>query len=162
LAIFATCCQKRKPLIEVMETNPSCVVMRVMAKYTSEASTALDEGAERRTCQGATQARGDLDVRWLSTCEPAATPTKVTQSVWCRHKREPIHATVHSTANNKTADLGLAYLLGTADGSISVSRTSVRQLKGCFGELIELHGRHVQMRQGLYRPARSLRESWES
>lgn len=31
--------------------------------------------------------------------------------------------------------------------------------KYVFGELIGLRGRHVQMRQGVYRPARSLRQS---
>lgn len=85
LAIFAECCKDREPLIEVMNTDPPCVLVGQVT-YSEDAITKFDEGSERERWQGAGRARGSQGFVWLSTFERMA-ERGVGQWVWCRHRR---------------------------------------------------------------------------
>jgi hypothetical protein len=76
LAVVAACCKDRPPLIEVMETNPPCVLVGGAA----HGSTA----AERKPWQGVGR-RGE-GYAWLSTFERMA-GTNIRYWTWCEHHR---------------------------------------------------------------------------
>ncbi|WP_322859153.1 hypothetical protein U8D42_03970 [Mycobacterium europaeum] len=84
LAIFAPCC-KEEPLIEVMNTEPPCVLVR---QVTYGATDPAD--TERKPWSGAR--RGDVGVVWLSTFERMAEQGPP-QIVPCRHRRWRVSAT---------------------------------------------------------------------
>jgi hypothetical protein len=76
LAVVAQCCPNRAPLLEVMETEPPCVVVRGV-KYGKAAD-------DRKPWQGA--GRGAESFGWLSTFEGMA-GTNINYWLWCEHRR---------------------------------------------------------------------------
>ena len=76
LAVVAECCKDRPPLIEVMNTDPPCVIVG-----TAEHA---EPSAERKAWQGV--GRGGEGFAWLSTFEAMA-GTNLRYWLWCEDHR---------------------------------------------------------------------------
>lgn len=83
LAIAAPCCPG-SPLVEVMDTDPPCVLVRQL----SYGHTDPDD-PDRKQWQGSR--RGDQGIVWLAAFERMA-ERRAKQYVWCRHRRWAIAA----------------------------------------------------------------------
>lgn len=83
LAITAPCCPGA-PLIQVMDTDPPCVLVRQIAYGHTD-----PDDPDRKPWQGSR--RGDQGIVWLEAFERMAT-TGAKQYVWCRHRRWAIPA----------------------------------------------------------------------
>ena len=79
LAIVAECC-KEEPLVEVMNTEPPCVLVQQIAYGHAD-----PDDTERKPWSSAR--RGDVGPVWLSTFERRAEQGKPPQMVPCRHRR---------------------------------------------------------------------------
>jgi hypothetical protein len=85
LAITAECCQDRHPLVEVMNTDPPCVLVGQVT-VSESAVTKFVNDEPRGQWQGVGRARAAEGLVWLSTFERmAATGGK--QLVPCRHRK---------------------------------------------------------------------------
>ena len=86
LAVYARCCQDREPLVEVMNTDPACVLLGQAAVGQSAIAKFEDVDTDRRRWQGVVDARGDQGIVWLSTFERMA-ECGGKQWLWCRDQR---------------------------------------------------------------------------
>jgi hypothetical protein len=89
LAIVAPCC-KEESLIEVMDTEPRCVLLPPVA-VSQNAMTRLTDGEPRGRWQGFGRGGGPPGIVWLFTFEQMA-KTNLKQWLWCRHHRFYISA----------------------------------------------------------------------
>lgn len=86
LAVYAKCCLDRDPLVQVMNTDPPCVLLGQVIYSESGLTQFVDGDPDRNPWQGAGQARGDEGFVWLSTFEGLAARGGK-QWLWCRHRR---------------------------------------------------------------------------
>ncbi|BBX63030.1 hypothetical protein MSAS_22040 [Mycobacterium saskatchewanense] len=85
LAIVAPCCKDRRPMIEVMQTDPPCVLVGQL----SYGHTDLSD-ADRKPWAGA-RAYEEQGAVWLTAFEQMA-ERGLPQFVWCRHRRWAVSA----------------------------------------------------------------------
>jgi hypothetical protein len=86
LAIYAKCCQDREPLVQVMNTDPPCVLLGQVIYSEDALIRFVDSDLDRSLWQGAGQARGHEGIVWLSTFERMA-ERGGKQWLWCRCRR---------------------------------------------------------------------------
>ena len=84
LAIIAPCCKDRRPLLEVMDTDPP-VVLVGQVTY----GEVNPDDPERKPWSAAQ--RGGQGIVWLAAFERMA-ERNAKQYVWCRHRRWPVPA----------------------------------------------------------------------
>lgn len=86
LAVYANCCRDRMPLVEVMNTDPPCVLLAQASVSQSAVERSSEDNPDRPRWQGIGQARGNQGFLWLSTFEQMAKHGGK-QWLWCRHQR---------------------------------------------------------------------------